>query len=176
MGATVEGRIELKPEEALYLLECSQLGAVQTPKSIKHYVSVLNCFIDIWKLYHIVLHIFLKLKVKYFPYPCWSTPTIFIFYFYLVVDLSYDEVPVSIQQGYTALVGGGDCTLQEYLVYARLMKLGYKVVRHQGDLGVTEYERRVGLDQYQTKRKGNKRRSGQIKPVEGTSIFAGTQH
>ena len=28
MGSMVEGRLELRPEEGLYLMECSQLGAI----------------------------------------------------------------------------------------------------------------------------------------------------
>jgi len=110
MGTQVDGRMELRPEEALYLIEYS-------PQ----------------------------------------------------LELLYGGVPVSVEQGYSALLGR-DCTLEEYFVYAKLTKLGYKVIRHQGDLGITEYEKRLGLDQYFKKYKNNKNCGI---PLEGTCILTG---
>ena len=46
-----------------------------------------------------------------------------IFY---ILEIYYDDVPMSIQQGYTTLLDS-HCTLLEYLVYAKLMKIGYRV-------------------------------------------------
>jgi hypothetical protein len=47
--------------------------------------------------------------------------------------------------------------MEEHLTFSMLARLGYKVIRHQGDLGITSYERQIKLDQYQRKKKSNKR-------------------
>jgi len=78
------------------------------------------------------------------------------------LDLKYGELSMSLQQAYTALLTGQQA-LARYLVYAKLVKLGYRVLRHQGDLGITSYEREIGIDKYdKIKRK--------VKPLKGTQI------
>ena len=52
------------------------------------------------------------------------------------LELMYGSVAMSLQQAYQLLILDklSDCTLESYLTYSRLARLGYKVVRHQGDL------------------------------------------
>ncbi len=68
------------------------------------------------------------------------------------IQITCDSVPMSLQQAYEAMLGK-DCNLEEYLTFAHLTRLGYKVVRHQGDLGITKYVKDINLDKYQRKRK-----------------------
>ena len=52
---------------------------------------------------------------------------------------------------------GQDCSIQEYRTYSHLVKQGYKVVRHQGNLGITKYGRKINLDKHLLK--SNKKRT-----------------
>ena len=49
------------------------------------------------------------------------------------LELMYDSIAMSLQQAFQLLIldKHGDCTLESYLTYGKLMRLGYKVVRHQ---------------------------------------------
>ena len=75
------------------------------------------------------------------------------------LELTLNDMPMSIQQGYDILLGS-DCSLDEYRTYAHLVQHGYKVIRHQGDLGINQYEGRIRLDQYRTKKRKNDRSFG----------------
>ncbi|KAL5019093.1 hypothetical protein ScPMuIL_004815 [Solemya velum] len=63
------------------------------------------------------------------------------------LEVSFMGVPLSIQQGYTAFLSES-ISLEEYQVYAHLRRHGYVVLRHQGKIDITKYEREIGLDQY----------------------------
>lgn len=69
------------------------------------------------------------------------------------LEVSFGGVAMSVQQAYEVMLSQGKCTLEEYLTYSHLMRQGYKVVRHQGDLNVTAYEAKVGLDRYTARKR-----------------------
>ena len=54
------------------------------------------------------------------------------------LELMYDGIAMSLQQAFQLLVSEkhGDCTLESYLTYSKLMRLGYKVIRHQRNLHI----------------------------------------
>ncbi|XP_060063341.1 tRNA-splicing endonuclease subunit Sen54-like [Ylistrum balloti] len=62
--------------------------------------------------------------------------------------VNYKGLPISIQQAYTAFLGTVALTTECYQVYSHLRRLGYVVLRHQGCLDVTTYERKIHLDQH----------------------------
>ncbi|OWF52640.1 tRNA-splicing endonuclease subunit Sen54 [Mizuhopecten yessoensis] len=62
--------------------------------------------------------------------------------------VNYKGLPLSIQQAYSAFFGTVTMTSECYQVYAHLRRLGYVVLRHQGCLDVTTYERKIHLDQH----------------------------
>ena len=72
------------------------------------------------------------------------------------IIIRLNELPMSMQQAYTLFLGQ-DCSMSEYRTYSNLMKQGYKVIRHQGDLGITKYGRQINLDKHLLKDKRNKR-------------------
>ena len=55
------------------------------------------------------------------------------------LELMYDNIAMSLQQAFQLLIldKRGDCTLESYLTYGKLMRLGYKVVRHQRNLRIS---------------------------------------
>ena len=68
--------------------------------------------------------------------------------------LERNKVKMSIQQSFEIMLKSeNNCSLDEYRTYAHLTRLGYKVIRHQGDLGITPYEKRIKLDQYRITKK-----------------------
>lgn len=85
------------------------------------------------------------------------------------LDLLWRGVPVSIQQGYSLLLGQ-DCSRQEYLVYAKLMLLGFKVVRHQRDLDITECEDKAGEDLPQRPHQRDRPQHQPLHPLFGENI------
>ncbi|KAK3090756.1 hypothetical protein FSP39_014356 [Pinctada imbricata] len=64
-----------------------------------------------------------------------------------ILEVWYRGLPVSIQQAYVAFLNT-DMSDDEYQVYAHLRRLGYVVIRHQGKLPFTRYERQIGLDKH----------------------------
>ncbi|XP_067006159.2 uncharacterized protein [Anabrus simplex] len=65
------------------------------------------------------------------------------------LELLYDGVAMSIQQGYSTLLSPNtDCTLDEYRVYSQLVRQGYRLLRHSSQRKITRYERMIGLHQY----------------------------
>lgn len=78
------------------------------------------------------------------------------------LEVTYDGIAMSLQQSYEMMLDK-DCTLEEYLTYSMLSRQGYKVVRHQGDLGITSYERQIRLDRYQRKRKKDSQGPSEVK-------------
>ena len=52
------------------------------------------------------------------------------------LELTYKNVAMSVQQAFQLLISNknSDCTLESYLTYSRLVRLGYKVLRHQKTL------------------------------------------
>ena len=68
------------------------------------------------------------------------------------MEVVLNKLPLSIQQAYDLMLGQ-NCSLDEYRTYAHFVRQGYKVVRHQGDLGITQYEGQIKLDQYRTKKR-----------------------
>lgn len=56
---------------------------------------------------------------------------------------------MSIERGYvTLLKEDTGCTLNEYRVYSRLTRQGYKLFRHLAEVSVTRYEKEIHLDQH----------------------------
>ncbi|XP_071132011.1 tRNA-splicing endonuclease subunit Sen54-like [Mytilus edulis] len=76
------------------------------------------------------------------------------------MEVMYKGLPLSIQQAYQCFFST-EVTLEQYQVYTHLRRLGYVLVRHQGRLNVTEYEKKIKLDQHlkSDKRKDKKRKS-----------------
>ncbi|BES99468.1 tRNA splicing endonuclease 54 homolog (S. cerevisiae) [Nesidiocoris tenuis] len=74
------------------------------------------------------------------------------------LELYVDEVPLSLEQTYS-LVIGGHCPLGEYRVYAHLSRKGYRVLRHDKRITVTRYERDVRLDQIGLAERRDKRKT-----------------
>ena len=78
------------------------------------------------------MSIFYILEIYYNDVPMSIFYILEIFYddvpmsIFYILEIYYDDVPMSIQQGYTTLLDS-HCTLLEYLVYAKLMKIGYRV-------------------------------------------------
>ena len=68
------------------------------------------------------------------------------------LEIKLNQLSMSIQQSYEVMLGK-TCTLDEYRTYAHFSRQGYKVVRHQGDLGISKYEGKIKLDQYRTKKR-----------------------
>ncbi|XP_062566451.1 tRNA-splicing endonuclease subunit Sen54-like [Saccostrea cucullata] len=62
------------------------------------------------------------------------------------LEVCYKGLPVSIQQAYTEFLK--NFRFEEYLVYAHLRRIGYVVLRHQGRLLSTKYERMIKLDKH----------------------------
>ncbi|XP_063445841.1 tRNA-splicing endonuclease subunit Sen54-like [Mytilus trossulus] len=76
------------------------------------------------------------------------------------MEVMYKGLPLSIQQAYQCFFST-EVTLEQYQVYTHLRRLGYVLVRHQGRLNVTEYEKKIKLDQHlkSDKRKDKKRKN-----------------
>ncbi|CAC5379024.1 TSEN54 [Mytilus coruscus] len=76
------------------------------------------------------------------------------------MEVKYKGLPLSIQQAYQCFFST-EVTLEQYQVYTHLRRLGYVLVRHQGRLNVTEYEKKIKLDQHlkADRRKDKKRKN-----------------
>ncbi len=94
MGTAMLTSLELWPEEALYLMEGSQLGSLLILISNRYFIENIRLFLLSFNI--------------------------------LSLDLKYGELSMSLQQAYTALLTGQQA-LARYLVYAKLVKLGYRV-------------------------------------------------
>ncbi|XP_061169079.1 tRNA-splicing endonuclease subunit Sen54-like [Saccostrea echinata] len=77
------------------------------------------------------------------------------------LEVWYKGLPVSIQQAYTEFLK--NFKFEEYLVYAHLRRIGYVVLRHQGRLLSTKYERKIKLDKHINLKK---RRNAQVTSVK----------
>lgn len=65
------------------------------------------------------------------------------------LELTFGGVPVSIQQGYSLLVGSSTgCDLDEYRTFSYLLRQGYKLLRCSNKQVHTRYERTIRLDQH----------------------------
>ncbi|KAJ1527266.1 hypothetical protein ONE63_008789 [Megalurothrips usitatus] len=65
------------------------------------------------------------------------------------LELSFGGVPVSIQQGYSLLLGpNSGCKLIEYRAYSHLLRQGYRLLRFSNHKLHTKYERMIRLDQH----------------------------
>ncbi|KAK3927821.1 tRNA-splicing endonuclease subunit Sen54 [Frankliniella fusca] len=65
------------------------------------------------------------------------------------LELTFGGVPVSIQQGYSLLLGSSTgCDLNEYRTYSYLLRQGYKLLRFTKKVVHTKYERTIRLDQH----------------------------
>ncbi|KAK3599317.1 hypothetical protein CHS0354_028683 [Potamilus streckersoni] len=77
-----------------------------------------------------------------------------------VLEVWYRGLPISLQQAYTFFLVGS-LSMEQYQVYLHLRRIGYVVLRHQGRLNFTRYEKQLGLDKYankkQRKRKQNEK-------------------
>ncbi len=73
--------------------------------------------------------------------------------------LCFGGLEASVQQAYARLLRPDLCSAVQYRVYSYLSRLGFKVVRHQGHLGFTAYEGKIGLDRHkEDKRTARKRK------------------
>lgn len=86
--------------------------------------------------------------------------------------VNYKGLPLSIQQAYAAFLGSVTMTTDCYLVYSHLRRLGYVVLRHQGCLDVTKYERKIHLDQHVKTDKKKRKHKGDPN-VNNTSLGKG---
>merc|ERR1719350_997900 len=58
------------------------------------------------------------------------------------------------------MLGGNNnnnCSMDEFRTFSHLTKQGFKVVRHQGNLGITKYGRKINLDKHLLKSSKQKR-------------------
>ena len=81
------------------------------------------------------------------------------------LEIKLNQLPMSIQQSYEVMLGS-QCTLDEYRTYAHFYRQGYKIIRHQGDLGISKYEGQIKLDQYRRK----KRKPGALNEKKGSKV------
>ncbi|XP_033741062.1 tRNA-splicing endonuclease subunit Sen54-like isoform X2 [Pecten maximus] len=82
--------------------------------------------------------------------------------------VNYKGLPLSIQQAYAAFLGTVSMTTECYQVYAHLRRLGYVVLRHQGCLDITTYERKIHLDQHvKTDKKKRKHKGDKTSNIPG---------
>jgi len=82
------------------------------------------------------------------------------------IEIKSNDIAMSIQQAFEVMLGK-NCSLSEYRTYSHLVRQGYKVVRHQGDLGITYYEKKIRLDHYRTKHKRKHNKNDQEVIHEG---------
>ncbi|XP_076337320.1 uncharacterized protein LOC143239751 isoform X2 [Tachypleus tridentatus] len=68
------------------------------------------------------------------------------------MEVYYEGMPLSIQAGYGYLLKNRE-DLYKYQVYSHLSRLGYTVVKHQGKINITQYERKLRIDQHIKKMK-----------------------
>ena len=81
------------------------------------------------------------------------------------LEIKLNQLPMSIQQSYEVMLGS-QCSLEEYRTYAHFYRQGYKIIRHQGDLGITKYEGQIKLDQYRRR----KRKNGALNKKKGPKV------
>jgi len=64
------------------------------------------------------------------------------------LELYYGGVRLSIERSYSLLLESYNdkCSLQEYMTYSYLSRLGYKVLRHSPDIRLTKYEKDIRMD------------------------------
>ena len=70
------------------------------------------------------------------------------------IEVKLNDIAMSIQQSYEVMLAQ-DCSLDEYRVYSHLTRQGYKVVRHQGDLGEPIPVEILNNSSRKTKRRNN---------------------
>ena len=80
------------------------------------------------------------------------------------LELMHNCVAMSLQQAFQLLISNepGNCSLESYLTYSKLVRLGYKVVRHQKDL------KRINM-KHQRLDKIDKNKNGRIDKKIATS-------
>jgi hypothetical protein len=89
------------------------------------------------------------------------------------IEVSLNKVTMSLQQAYEVMFKTSSLiSLDEYRVYSQLVRQGYKIVRHQGDLGITCYERKIKIDQYRSKIKKKRKLPNEEEVIKTRQIIA----
>ncbi|XP_034243252.1 uncharacterized protein LOC117646438 [Thrips palmi] len=80
------------------------------------------------------------------------------------LELDFGGVSVSIQQGYSLLLGPSTgCDLNEYRTYSHLMRQGYRLLRFTNQIVHTRYERAIRLDQHAPVKRNHPGQTGKDK-------------
>ena len=73
------------------------------------------------------------------------------------IEIKCNGIPMSLHQAYTLMLGNNNCSLDEFRTFSHLTKQGFKVIRHQGNLGITKYGKKINLDKHLLKSSKQKR-------------------
>ncbi|XP_068193788.1 tRNA-splicing endonuclease subunit Sen54 isoform X2 [Antennarius striatus] len=80
------------------------------------------------------------------------------------LQVFYQELPLSIQDGYENFLSGGGVSLQQYQVFGHLKRLGYVVRRFDPSLEPTPYERQLNLPPSRDRAGGGLKRKRSASP------------
>ncbi|KAL3876800.1 hypothetical protein ACJMK2_034594 [Sinanodonta woodiana] len=86
-----------------------------------------------------------------------------------VLEVWYRGLPISLQQACTFFLVGS-LSMEQYQVYSHLRRIGYVVLRHQGRLNFTRYEKLLGLDKYANKKQRKRRQKGKQESPSGKKL------
>ncbi|KAF8791926.1 uncharacterized protein LOC129968635 [Argiope bruennichi] len=76
------------------------------------------------------------------------------------IEILHNKIPMSTEEAFSMILKG-NLALEKYEVYSHFSKLGFIVVRHQAEAGITEYEKEMNLHKYPVQKRHLK------EPAEG---------
>ncbi|CAL1279103.1 unnamed protein product [Larinioides sclopetarius] len=88
------------------------------------------------------------------------------------IEIMNGKTPMSTEEAFNMILKG-NLGLEKYQVYSHLSKLGYVAVLHQTEAGVTEYEKKMNLDEHPLKKKRQLKESAEGEPEKKRLTFTG---